>query len=79
MKDPVDDLVVEASRRAVEAATVLYKREPTVIEASLILIQAQVAMLTATLLGGDEMEKYWANVIKVIRGRTSESPASELS
>lgn len=69
MVDPrLDDLVIEATRRAYEVATVYYGREPTLSETTLILLQSQLALLAATIFQGDDLVAYWRGVIDVIRG-----------
>jgi hypothetical protein len=73
----LDELVLEATRRAYEAAVVCHGREPTLAETSLVLLQSQIALLASTMLQGDDLLAYWKGVIEVIRG--SNGPAGLVS
>lgn len=72
----LDDLVVEASRRATEQATIYNGREPTLAEASLVLLQAQLAVLASSMFDDDELVEYWESVISVVRGTVNPNEAS---
>ncbi len=66
----IEELVTEATQRAIEAATVQLGRGPSMSEAGVVLLQAQVAMLAASLLEEDELITFYRNVIEVIIGQT---------
>ena len=72
----VDELVVEATKRAYEQATVFNGREPTLAETSTVLLQAQLAVLASYMFEDEELLEFWKNVINVIRGSTKHAEVS---
>jgi hypothetical protein len=72
----VDDLVIEATKRAYEQATVFNGREPTLAETSTVLLQAQLAVIASYMFEDAELIEFWRNVINVIRGSITHAEAS---
>lgn len=64
----IEQLVKEAHQRAYEQAMLSVGREPNHFEVVILLIQAQLSMLTSTMLDRDELATFWRNVATVLRG-----------
>lgn len=78
MTDPDSDvlaLIHVAHQRAIEQATIVHGREPTMVEVLLLLMQSQIAMLTCTIFDHDELLAYWRNVIAVVREGRDGAPS----
>lgn len=71
MDETLEDLVTTATKRAYEQAMVLHGRVPTQSEVTVVLVQAQIAVLAASLFDPEELLTYWGNIITVIRGGKS--------
>ncbi len=67
----VDDLVAEATQVAHEQMLIFMaseNREPTAIESTLFLLQAQLAVLSSAMFDDSEIVQFWQNVIVVMQG-----------
>lgn len=75
-EDVVDELAGECRRRAVERLFLETGKEPTGGEVMLLVLQAQVALLTTLLLEEDEeLIMFWEGVLDTIRNGKSNGTA----
>jgi len=65
----VEELVVEATQRAYEAAMINAGKEPSTLEITTVLLQSQLAVLAQLFCESeDDLADYWKAVIAVIKG-----------